>query len=383
MSISDYLHPIELTAFDIERKYISDEHTFYHVDKLSKNSKIEDYDIAILGIEEERNTTNKGCKLAPDSVREQFYKLMNNTKLRIIDLGNLKLGKTLKDTYFAIADITFELINQDVFPIIIGGSQDLSYGMYNGLDRFNRLINFVSIDSKLDLGYEKNDFDSESYLGQIILEKGKNLFNFSNLGHQSYFCSTEELKLINKMKFDAYRLGYIRSHIADAEPILRDANLLSIDIKSIKQSDAPGHKTPMPNGFYSEEVCQLARYAGISDNLKCVGLFEVNPEYDLNNQTSALAAQIIWHFIDGFANRENDFPNDKDSRYTQHIVSLDKSEQDIIFYQNNHNKRWWLVVPNPQNNKKTSIVACTQADYEMAVRQEIPEKWINTINKLM
>jgi formiminoglutamase len=65
------------------------------------------------------------------------------------------------------------LVQKNIVPIIIGGGQDLTYGIYLGFEKLNRPINMVAIDPKLDLGYKKNDFDAESYFGQIVLEKGK------------------------------------------------------------------------------------------------------------------------------------------------------------------------------------------------------------------
>jgi hypothetical protein len=240
----------------------------------------------------------------------------------------------------------------------------------------------AAIDPKLDLGYKKNDFDSDSYLGQIILEKGKNLFNFSNIGYQSYFCNKDELHLLNKLNFDAFRLGYVRSNLSDIEPVLRDANILGIDMSAVKQSDSPGHKFPSPNGLYSEEICQLARYAGISDNLSIFGIFDINPLFDVNEQSARLAAQIIWHFIDGFNSRQKDFPLTDSQNYTKHIVSFEKSDQNIVFYQNNFNKRWWMEVPYPKNPQKNMKIACTYSDYKLACNQELPERWLKTIQKL-
>jgi formiminoglutamase len=274
------------------------------------------------------------------------------------------------------------LVQKNIVPIIIGGGQDLTYGIYLGFEKLNRPINMVAIDPKLDLGYKKNDFDAESYFGQIVLEKGKNLFNFTNIGYQTYYCTKDELNLLNKMNFDAFRLGYVRSNMHDIEPIMRDASFLSLDLKSIKQSDAPAHKFPSPNGFYSEEICQLIRYAGISDNLKCFGIFELNPEYDSNNQSAALAAQIIWYFIDGFIARKGDFPKEGTKEYTKHIVSFDNDEQNVVFYQNNYNNRWWMEVPTQGKPEKKVIVACTNDDYKLACKQELPERWLKTIQKL-
>jgi formiminoglutamase len=382
MNIGDYCQPVDVTMLELSVHDKQNKYAYFHIDKDFAKATLDKYDIAIIGIPEERNSNNKGTALAPDKIRQQLYKLNRSDKIKILDLGNLKIGHSLKDTYVAISEIIFELIDNKVIPIVLGGSQDLTYGLFLAYDKLNQPIKMVSIDPKFDLGYKKNDFDSESYLGQIILEKGKNLFNYTNLGYQSYYCNKDELNLINKMNFDAYRLGYIRSNLPDIEPVLRDANFLSLDICSIKQSDAPAHKFPSPNGLYSEEICQLARYAGISDNLSAFGIFELNPGYDNNDQTSRLVAQIIWYFIDGVNARQKDFPQANSQNYTKFIVGFEKTDQNIVFYQNNYNKRWWMEVPYPHKPDKNLIIACTYNDYKLACNQELPERWLKTLQKL-
>jgi hypothetical protein len=240
----------------------------------------------------------------------------------------------------------------------------------------------VAIDPKFDLAYHKNEFNSESYLGHIIFNNGKNLYNFANLGYQSYYCNKDELKLINRMNFEAFRLGQIRSNIEDIEPVMRDADMVSLDIRAIKQSDAPAHKFPSPNGFYSEEICQLARYAGLSDKVSSFGIYDLNPRFDINEITSGLAAQIIWYFIDGINSRQKDYPKKNSKEYTKHIISFEKTDQNIVFYQNNYNKRWWMEVPNPDNHSKSKLIACTLNDYNLACNQELPDRWLKTIQKL-
>jgi hypothetical protein len=163
---------------------------------------------------------------------------------------------------------------------------------------------------------------------------------------------------------------------------MRDANMVVLDIASVKQSDAPAHKFSSPNGFYSEEICQIARYAGISDNVSIFGIFELNPVYDINEQTSKLAAQVLWYFIDGVNARQKDFPMPDSQNYTKHIVSFEKSDQNIVFYQNNYNKRWWMEVPYPKLHDKNIIIACSYNDYINACNQELPERWLKTLQKL-
>ncbi|MFN8255436.1 MAG: formimidoylglutamase [Bacteroidales bacterium] len=382
MDFNDYFEPVDVSKLDLSIHERQDKNLYSQVNKEFSSFNLEDLDLAIFGVCEERNSRNKGTAGAPDKIRQQFYRLCKSERAGIIDFGNLKPGKSLKDTYTAVSEVTSEFLSNKVIPVVLGGSQDIMYALYLAYDKLNLPIKLAAIDPKLDLGYKKDDFDSDSYLGQIILEKGKNLFNFSNIGYQSYFCNKDELQLLNKLNFDAFRLGYVRSNLSDIEPVLRDANILGIDVSAIKQSDSPGHKFPSPNGLYSEEICQLARYAGISDNLSIFGIFDMNPVFDVNEQSARLAAQIIWHFIDGFNSRQKDFPLTDSQNYTKHIVSFEKSDQNIVFYQNNFNKRWWMEVPYPKNPQKNMTIACTYNDYKMSCNQELPERWLKTIQKL-
>ncbi len=384
MNIVDYFTPVEKEELKIDKIYLENTESLYHIDTYrNQYINISEYDIAILGVEEDRRTRNIGAKLAPDEVRKELYQLVNNTRLKIIDLGNLKIGKSVTDTYVGLSDVVFELVRAKVLPIIIGGSQDLTFSMYFAIAGLHKYLNLVTIDAKIDLNQETTDYNADEYLGRIILSRAKKIFNYVNLGHQAYFCAPSKLQLLNKMKFEAMRLGAIRNDITDCEPIVRDAHILSIDMGAVRQSDAPGHIEAAPNGLYSEELCQIARYAGISDNIQCFGLFEVNPKYDIKNQTAALAAQTIWYFIDGVADRQNDYPSENDKRYTKHIVKVDKTEEDIIFYQNNNNKRWWIEVPHPTAKKQNVIVACKESDYTAATKHEIPEIWFNTVQKIL
>src|SRR5690606_3752835 len=133
-------------------------------------------------------------------------------------------------------------------------------------------------------------------------------FNYSNIGYQTYFVNQESLRVMEKLFFDVHRVGEIAGDITKAEPVIRNANMLSFDISAIRSSDAFGNANAGPNGFFGGEACQLCRYAGMSDKLSSIGFYEFNPVYDQNGQTALLLAQMVWYFIDGFYHRKKDFP---------------------------------------------------------------------------
>jgi len=178
--------------------------------------------------------------------------------------------------------------------------------------------------------------------------------------------------------------------IEEAEPMIRNADILSIDISAIRASDAPGNFNAGPNGFYGEEVCRICRYAGISDKLSSIGFYEFNPEYDNKGQTAHLIAQMIWYFIDGFMNRKDDFPEDNKEfmeNYVRFIVKVDDFEDELIFLKSKKTDRWWMQVTIKNNvhkkYKRHQFVPCSYNDYKAALNQEIPDRWWKVQQKLL
>jgi formiminoglutamase len=216
-------------------------------------------EIALMGVPEDRNSDNSGCSQSPDIIRKYLYSLNKLGRSSITDLGNLKRGNTVNDTYAALRDVVVELFNNNIIPLVLGGSQDLTFSVFTAYEKLEQTINIVSIDSRFDFGEINNPIFSSNYLGKIISQKSKCLFNFTNLGYQTYNITQEEIDLMKNILFDNYRLGFLQSSINEAEPSLRDASLVSFDISAVRQSDAPGHFYASPNGFYGEEACQLAR----------------------------------------------------------------------------------------------------------------------------
>jgi formiminoglutamase len=345
-------------------------------------------DMAIIGVCEERNAeNNEGCRLAPDAVRQFLYKLYDTGfNLKVADLGNINPGHSTEDTFFALRSTVDHLIRKNIIPIIIGGSQDLTYAQFLGYKDLEQTINISAIDSVFDLGNPDEEITNTSYLGKIILHQPNYLFNYSNIGYQTYLVDQNSLQMMNRLFFDVYRLGQIRDKIEDAEPIIRQSDMITFDISAIKHSDAPANPNASPNGFYAEEACQIMRYAGMNDKLSSIGLYELNPKFDQNGKTAHLAAQMIWCFFDGFYNRKNDFPSRTNPDYIRFHVVLQDDKYEINFYKSKKSDRWWMEIPYPPHKdlkfERHTLIPCSYKDYELAINNEIPDRWWQTYQKL-
>jgi len=330
--------------------------------------------IAIVGVLENRGMPDKKDHVHLNYIRKQLYSLYpGNWHAPIIDLGNISEGNSLQDTYFALKGIAAELIKNKVIPIIIGGTQDLTYAMYRAYDQLEQMVNLVAIDSKFDFGKEDEELSAQSYLTKVIVDEPNNLFNYSNIGYQTYFNSQEEIDLIEKLFFDAYRLGEVCSNPSIAEPVFRDADLVSLDLTAVKSSDSGNLVNFIPNGFNGKEICTLARYAGISDKISSFGIFNHNN----TKQESVLIAQVIWYFIEGVHYRSNEYPFGSKDQYTKYIVPME--DEELVFYKSDKTERWWIEIPfiSTVNNKlkRSTLLPCIHEDYLGACNNELPERW--------
>ncbi len=347
--------------------------------------ELDNIQIAIFGVREDRNAINNlDCGKNLYKIREQLYGLFSgNWHTNIVDLGNIEKGNTVDDTYFAVSSLITYLLKKNIIPIIIGGSQDITYANYRAYDALEQAVNIVVVDNRFDISIAEEDLNSRTYLSKIVIDKPNNLFNYSNIGYQSYYNSQEDIDLLKNLFFDSLRLGEAKD-LKKVEPVMRDADIVSIDIGSVKQSDAPANNNCSPNGFYGEEICAISRYAGISDKVSSFGIYEYNSKFDNNNQTAGLIAQMIWYFIEGVNFRAKDYPYCTKEKYQKFIVLM-KNDDEINFYRSDKSGRWWMEVNIISNNKykKHSLVPCTYQEYIQATEQEVPERWYKTVRKLM
>lgn len=359
--------------------------TYFRGDQEEINNK----SIAIIGVKEERNAVNNaGTMAGPDEVRKYLFTLFKwDEAIEVIDLGNIEPGDAISDTYYALNQTCQFLLKKNIIPLIIGGSQDLTYANYLAYEQMEQTVNLVTIDQRLDFGVSSDDLSANGYLNKIVMHRPNYLFNYGNIGHQRYLVEPELLRLVDNMYFDAYRLGDMQPVPQKAEPIIRNADIVSFDISAVRMSEAPGSGNAGPNGFYGNEAAQLCRYAGMSDKLTSFGIYEFNPAFDREGQTAHLIAQMVWCFIEGVSQRKMDYPIGDYSEYYKYIVPMTASDHEIVFYKSTKTDRWWMDVPYPagksRNYERHHLVPCTYEEYQQATNEEMPDRWWRTYQKLV
>ena len=386
VDLNDYFNPVSIEGPDFE--HLTAQAGFPHnITIHTDNAPVKDigkYKIALFGVPDGRNSPNTGSMKGPDMIREQLYKLAKIPgRSKIIDLGNMKQGVTFNDTVAGLTDILSLLISENLFPVIIGGSSALIPAIDKALSQFLNKYTFTAVDSRIDFSNERKEPDSFNYLNAIINNHKSTFSHYINIGYQTYLNDQQIINRFLKRRSELIRIGDVRQAIYLTEPLFRDSDVAIFDISSVRQSDAPGTISPSPNGFYGEEICLLSRYAGISDKLRVFGLFDVNPEFDIRNQTTGLAAQILWFFLEGFSQKQYETPilNISNSgRFIKYHVRVTDLDDDLIFVKSNLTDRWWIEL---QTEKDQNIyVACSHEDYLKANRNEVPDRWVQAVERL-
>ncbi|MEZ5069423.1 MAG: formimidoylglutamase [Bacteroidales bacterium] len=386
MDLNGYFEPVSLDrpAFELLDEQAAFSH---HITIHTPDQPIRDLDrheVAIVGIPDDRNAFLKGSGKGPDKIRTRLYQLRHPRKgLSVYDLGNIKTGGTSADTYFALRDILLELRERNIRVLLLGGSQDLGHGVFLALEKTAGLHHVLTMDAMLDFSAREEALHSRNYLNYLFGKDKRNHFSYTNLGHQAYFVTETQLGMLEKSHLESIRLGDARRNIQAAEPLVRDAEFLSIDLCAVRHSDAPGSSTPSPNGFFADEVCQVARYAGLSEKNSILGMFEFNPSMDMNGQGAHLCAQAAWYYLDGIGHCIKENPLDSPGHITKFIVHIDAAGHDILFHKSTLSDRWWMEIP--VKNMATGhnfFISCTYEDYQLACKNEIPDRWWRYLHRL-
>ena len=389
MDIEKYFEPIDSVLLDYTPN------PFRHAmgDNIRAHTAAEGFpnldntNLVLLGVKEDRaSIDNPGCAVAPDYIRHYLYRLaVPHQDFLMADLGNMTAAASVNDTYFALIDVMQKLLDRGKTVILLGGSDDLVFPIYKAYEILGRVINICSVDSRFNLD-GGDTINSTNYLQHIILQQPNYLFDYVGMGYQSYFVGQEMVQLMDELKFSTHRLGEVQTDIGSCEPLVRYSDVMAVDISAVRQSDAPANASPSPHGLYGEELCQLARFAGMSDKTSTFALLEMNPAHDRDGQTAHMLAHAIWFFIEGYHYRMGDFPHRDKSSYRRYTALLE-SGMEIVFYKSLKSDRWWMEVPcvdeeRRERYKHHTLVPCNYSDYQRAMENEVPELWWHYFNRM-
>ena len=366
--LHDFLTPISVHELNDDKGYTDGQLAKHIAIYENEIPDVSNADIVLVGVNETRGSGDFSNTIsAADAVRKQLYQLHYwHTDVIIADIGNIKTGATLNDSYAALKTVLAELFRKNKTVVILGGSHDITLAQYFAYKDFNQGIEATCIDASINLKGE-NPLRSENFLLEMLTGEPNLVKHYNHIGFQSYFVHPRMLETMDKLRFDCYRVGAARENLEEMEPVIRNTHLLSFDISAIKHCDSPA-STESPNGFTGEEACVLARFAGLSNKVNSFGIYGYLPQQDEKDLSAKQISQMLWYFIDGKGRSKQEAAIEDRDYFNEYHSSF--TEVASVFLQSKKTGRWWMQLPNKK------FIPCSYNDYLQASRNEIPERWL-------
>lgn len=271
----------------------------------------------------QRNNGRIGAAEAPNKIREQLYKLQvkENLPLKLFDAGNIEtdyydssddldlmVEEHEKDALARIHDALTKVVSQFLRDgkkvIVLGGGNDISYADVRALSETERKISAINIDAHLDMRMDENMTSGTPYHKAIedhyLVPHHFYEFGIRPESNAAYYVeNARELGVNIHMLNDLLENGVSTAFQNILGQIGHRPFFLGLDMDSIQAADAPGVSASSPVGLSGREVIQCIHHARKKENLKVFEITEVNPDYDVDDRTVKLAAQIIYRFLFG------------------------------------------------------------------------------------
>lgn len=372
-TLIDFLEPVNIAQISNDEGF-KDTQLGKHITVYDEEfPDISEDDMVLIGCGEMRGAGMQHTNTdSPDAIRAEFYKLFHwHTDVTVADLGNVKCGASLQDSYAALRTVVQELVEQGKKVVVIGGSHDNTLAQYQAYGSMNRIIDAVCVDSRIDLDMD-SVLPADNFLVEMFTGVPNHLRHYTHIGFQSYFMHPQMLETIDKLGFDCYRVGKVKEAIEEMEPAIRNSDLFSFDIAAIQYAHAPANHIT-PNGFNGEEACTLLQYAGMSKSCSSIGIYGYIPVQDQHQLTAKQVSHMLWYVMDGIQKGKNEASLDNRSSFDEFTIAFAEVEMD--FLRSKRTGRWWMKLHDGK------YAACSYQDYLVASRNDIPERWMRAVER--
>jgi len=282
------------------------------------------FNLAILGFPQDIGIRNmggkRGARDGPYNFRKSFYCLPNHFEKpadMLIDLGNIKidLDASLEDIHKRMVEVISSLMKMDIFPIVIGGGNDVTYASARGIKESGiyRRLGILSFDAHLNLHNVPEKFISGSSMFRIM-DDFPDLFpveNFVCFGLRKETISPHYARLARESRMHIYYNDAIQLHYQDKIKNLKrelfqalnqannmcEGTIITFDMDVCDAGMMPGTTFPLPGGFSPESVIAIAKQLSKFKMAKYLDIINLNPEADHNDITSTMAALFLFYFL--------------------------------------------------------------------------------------
>lgn len=262
-----------------------------------------------------RHQGRSGAAQGPDMIRRALATLTWHRKPApvIYDVGDIFCNtEELEQSQEALAEVIALLKQKNIYPLVMGGGNETTWGHYLGLMKSNAKldIGIVNIDACLGLEdlLEGNRHHAGSPFWQIAQDRKKRKLNFEYavLGVQSSSNTTFLLERAEALNTTLIKAETWQQEKEKSEVVLshflqcQDRVLLTICLDAFNSAFAPGVSLPQSLGIYPDTIIPLIRKIAESKKLFALEVVGLNPFYDVDQRTARLSANFIYEVINYF-----------------------------------------------------------------------------------
>lgn len=386
MLLSAYLDPVDIQLFEKQEH----PNAFGRNILINQDGEMPDYfktTVCIVALPDQYELPEGELPTySANGIRAALYKLFSfQYQLSMADMGNLRPGPTRAQTDERISHVVELLHHAGNKVIIIGSRHAHTLDQLSGLEHYwskveePRPIALTVIDSKLDMDYAPAQINDDNYLNELFFGGTKSLYDFSLIGYQSYLVDQLLLNTIEQSHFSLLRLGQFRETPADADLLISQADVVSVDTSVMKNVGNQSQRATGAFGLTPEELVRLFHYAGLSPKLKSLGIYGYNQHDDESGQQAHVIAVAIWYMLEGIAGLQ------QGPSHFQHYRILRDGMADLLFINHHYTDRWWVAFTTRHQESLDGAVpffGCKSTDYELAVQGELSDRLVLLLNRL-
>lgn len=290
-------------------------------------------------------------------VREAFYKLSKlDFDVKICDLGDLISGKATQDTHYILQEVLSACHYKNIIPVIVGGSVDLTYSLFSALNFHEKNLTFTQLASEISLANDGEEITEKNYLSKILSNRLFSIKQFHLLGYQKHLNDLNSVELIKEVDFDMVRLAEMMNNSKRCEPYFRRANVVAVNCDAVESFSDAFSVHPQVNGLNRREICAYMKEAGLSQQLRSVGVFNFNLK-SKNKLNYQLLAQMVWYLVEGVCIQQS---HPKEQQFeTYHILVENEAYE---FKREVFSNLWYFG----DGNSIESWKPCTREDFDNA-----------------
>jgi formiminoglutamase len=263
-----------------------------------------------------RNHGRIGAAAGPTAIRTALRNMPVHECEQLADGGDIVCsGDELEAAQACLSTAVAQQLAAGRFPIALGGGHEIAYASFNGLATFigaaSNLasglaprIGIVNFDAHFDLRQAERGNSGTPFL-QIArdCEARGWPFRYACLGVSRYantpalFARAELLQVLWRLD---ETLGRIDAR-ADLEDFIDDVDVvyLTFCLDVLPAAVAPGVSAPAARGVGLDLLEPLIDLVLASGKLQLADIAEMNPRFDIDGRTAAVAARIVARIANG------------------------------------------------------------------------------------